>query len=146
MGNRRRARELAMQVLFQMDINGDDSMAAVELFCKHFEVPKKAKPFFLELVAGVRARLDKIDRLIEQSSDNWKISRMSGMDRNIMRVAVFELLYCSEIPAKVSINEAIDIGKKFGTEQSPAFINGILDNINISLNKKRNDGTPPESS
>ena len=146
MGNRRRARELAMQVLFQMDINGDDSTAAVELFCKHFEVPKKAKPFFLELVAGVRARLDKIDRLIEQSSDNWKISRMSGMDRNIMRVAVFELLYCSEIPAKVSINEAIDIGKKFGTEQSPAFINGILDNINISLNKNGNDGTPPESS
>jgi N utilization substance protein B len=146
MGNRRRSRELAMQVLFQMDINGDDSMEAVDLFCRHFEVPKKAKPFFLELVTGVRARRDEIDRLIEQSSDNWKISRMSGMDRNIMRVAIYELLHCHDIPSKVSINEAIDIGKKFGTEQSPAFINGILDNINISLDEEGNAGALPKSS
>ena len=146
MGNRRRSRELAMQVLFQIDINGDDSKEAVELFCGHFEVPKRAKPFFFELVDGVRARRDEIDRLIEQFSDNWKISRMSGMDRNIMRVAVYELLYCDDIPAKVSINEAIDIGKKFGTEQSPAFINGILDSINISLQEKENIGSPTESS
>ena len=146
MGNRRRSRELAMQVLFQMDINGDESTEALDLFCRHFEVPKKAKAFFLELVAGVRDRRDEIDRLIQQSSDNWKISRMSGMDRNIIRVAVYELLHCRDIPAKVSINEAIDIGKKFGTEQSPGFINGILDNINISLNEKGTTSAPPESS
>jgi N utilization substance protein B len=145
MGNRRRSRELAMQVLFQMDINGDESSEALDLFCRHFEVPKKAKAFFLELVAGVRDRRDEIDRLIQQSSDNWKISRMSGMDRNIIRVAVYELLHCRDIPAKVSINEAIDIGKKFGTEQSPGFINGILDNINISLNEKGTTSAPPES-
>jgi len=146
MGNRRRSRELAMQVLFQIDINGDDSKEAVELFCGHFQVPKKAKPFFLELVDGVRARRDEIDRLLEQFSDNWKISRMSGMDRNIMRVAVYELLYCDDIPAKVSINEAIDIGKKFGTEQSPAFINGILDSINIALHGEKNGALSPASS
>jgi N utilization substance protein B len=145
MGNRRRSRELAMQVLFQMDINGDDSKEALELFCSHFEVPKKAKPFFLELVAGVRARRNEIDSLIEKSSDNWKLSRMSGMDRNIIRVAVYELLHCRDIPAKVSINEAIDIGKKFGTEQSPGFINGILDNINISLDKKALTDAPTKS-
>lgn len=131
MGNRRRSRELAMQALFQMDISGDHSREAIELFCEHFEVPKKAKPFFLRLVEGVTACQDELDRLIERFSDNWKISRMSGMDRNIMRVAVYELLYCDDIPPKVSINEAIDIGKKFGTEHSSAFINGILDSIHI---------------
>jgi N utilization substance protein B len=137
MGNRRRSRELAMQVLFQIEMNGDDSEEAVELFCKHFEVSKNAKPFFLRLVNGVKACHDELDRLIERFSDNWKISRMSGVDRNLMRVAVYELLYCGDIPPKVSINEAIDIGRRFGTEQSPAFINGILDSIRIFLEEKK---------
>ena len=122
-----------MQVLFQMDITGDRSSEAVELFCRHFEVSRKAKPFFDQLVTGVLACRDELDRLIEQFSDNWKLSRMSGMDRNIMRVAVYELIYCEDIPPKVSINEAIDIGKKYGTQHSAAFINGILDGINIFL-------------
>lgn len=122
-----------MQVLFQMDISGDHSKDALELFCQHFEVSKKARPFFLHLVHGVNAFRDQIDKLIETSSQNWKISRMSGMDRNIMRVAVYEMIYCDDIPAKVSINEAIDIGKKFGTEQSPSFINGILDCIRMAI-------------
>jgi len=133
MSSRRRSRELAMQILFQMDINGNHSNEAVELFCKHFEVSKKARPFFLQLMEGVRTYKEKIDSLIEASSENWKISRMSGMDRNIMRIAVYEMLYCDDIPTKVSINEAIDIGKKYGTEQSPAFINGVLDSINLEL-------------
>ncbi|MBW2108111.1 MAG: transcription antitermination factor NusB [Deltaproteobacteria bacterium] len=137
MGNRRRSRELAMQVLFQMDISGDQSREALELFCKHFEVPRRSRPFFFRLVEGVQTSREEIDRLIEAASENWKISRMSGMDRNIMRVAVYELLYCDDIPAKVTINEAIDIGKKYGTEQSPAFINGILDNIKIVLGEKK---------
>jgi N utilization substance protein B len=137
MGNRRRSRELAMQVLFQMEMNGEDSEEAVELFCKHFEVSKNAKPFFLRLVNGVKACQDELDRLIERFSDNWKISRMSGVDRNLMRVAVYELLYCEDIPPKVSINEAIDIGRRFGTEQSPAFINGILDSIRIFLEETK---------
>ena len=126
-----------MQVLFQMEMNGDDSEEAVELFCKHFEVSKNAKPFFLRLVDGVKACQDELDRLIERFSDNWKISRMSGVDRNLMRVAVYELLYCEDIPPKVSINEAIDIGRRFGTEQSPAFINGILDSIRIFLEETK---------
>jgi N utilization substance protein B len=137
MGNRRRSRELAMQALFQMEMNGDDSKEAVELFCKHFEVSKDAKPFFLRLVDGVKACQDELDPLIERFSDNWKITRMSGVDRNLMRVAVYELLYCDDIPPKVSINEAIDIGKRFGTEQSSAFINGILDSIRIFLEEKK---------
>ncbi|UCG79796.1 MAG: transcription antitermination factor NusB [Desulfobacterales bacterium] len=144
MGNRRRSRELAMQALFQMDISGDYSREAIELFCKHFEVSKKAKPFFLRLVEGVKACQGELDRLIERFSDNWKISRMSGMDRNIMRVAVYELLHCDDIPPKVSINEAIDIGKKFGTEHSAAFINGILDSIHM-FSDREDPAQPTES-
>ncbi len=120
-----------------MEMNGDDSTEAVELFCKHFEVSKNAKPFFLRLVDGVKACRDELDRLIVRFSDNWKISRMSGVDRNLMRVAVYELLYCDDIPPKVSINEAIDIGKRFGTEHSSAFVNGILDSIRIFLEEKK---------
>jgi N utilization substance protein B len=121
-------------------------METVELFCQHFAVSKKAKPFFLELVEGVNTHREKIDRIIETSSANWKLSRMSGMDRNIMRVAVYEMLFCDDIPHKVSINEAIDIGKKFGTEQSPAFINGVLDNIHQSIGEKKGTSNQPAPS
>ena len=136
MGNRRRSRELAMQALYQMEMNQDHSIEAVELFCKHFGVTKNVKPFFLRLVEGVMKVQHEIDPLIKSFSENWKISRMSRADRNIMRIAVYELLYCDDIPPKVSINEAIDIGKKFGTEDSGPFINGILDSIRISLEKE----------
>jgi N utilization substance protein B len=136
MGNRRRSRELAMQALFQIEMNQDHSREALELFCKHFGVTKNVKPFFLRLVEGVKEFQHEIDPLVERFSKNWKIGRMSRADLNIMRVAVYELLYCDDIPSKVSINEAIDIGKKFGTEDSGAFINGILDSIRISLEKE----------
>lgn len=136
MGNRRRSRELAMQALFQIEMNQDHSSEALELFCKHFGVAKNVKPFFLRLVEGVKKFQHEIDPLVERFSKNWKIGRMSRADLNIMRVAVYELLYCDDIPSKVSINEAIDIGKKFGTEDSGAFINGILDSIRISLEKE----------
>ena len=125
-----------MQALFQIEMTQDDSREAIELFCEHFRVPKNAKPFFLRLVEGVREFQHEIDPLITSFSEHWKIDRMSRADRNIMRVAVYELLFCDDIPPKVSINEAIDIGKKFGTEESGAFINGILDSIRISLEKE----------
>lgn len=111
-------------------------MEAVELFCKHFGVSKNVKPFFLRLVLGVREFQHEIDSLIERFSENWKLSRMSRVDRNVIRIAVYELLHCDDIPPKVSINEAIDIGKRYGTEDSGAFINGVLDGVRISLEKK----------
>jgi len=135
MGTRRRSRVLAMQALFGMDMNQDISEAQLECFCNHFSPSKKSLPFFLELAKGVIRTRDEIDALIETYSSNWKISRMSCVDRNVMRVAVYELLYCKDVPSKVSINEAIDVGKKFGTEESGAFINGILDSINNSTGK-----------
>ena len=78
--------------------------------------------------------------MIERYSDNWKLSRMSGVDRNILRIAVYELMYCNDIPSKVTLNEAIDIGKRFGTDESGAFINGILDGIRMALKEKETLG------
>jgi N utilization substance protein B len=94
------------------------------------------RPFFLQLVNGVLAAQPQIDFLIEKYSKNWKVQRMSCVDRNVMRVAVFEMLFCPDIPPKVSINEAIDVAKKFGTEESGAFINGIVDRIRIAIEKE----------
>jgi N utilization substance protein B len=88
------------------------------------------------LVNGVLGTKGQIDALVERFSQNWKIDRMSSVDRNVMRIAVYELLYCDDIPPKVSINEAVDIGKKFGTQESGAFINGIMDSIRGELVKE----------
>jgi N utilization substance protein B len=136
MGNRRKSRELAMQALFYIDMNQNDSNELLERFCVNFNPSKKARSFFLKLVNGVIQAKSEIDSIIENFSDNWKISRMSCVDRNIIRIAVYELLYCQDIPPKVSINEAIDVGKKFGTELSGAFINGILDGIHMAFKKR----------
>jgi len=136
MGIRRRSRELAMQALFEMDMSHDDSMARLALFQDSFKPAKKVLPFFTLLVKGVIENKTEIDSLIDRHSSNWKLSRISCVDRNIIRVAVFEILFCQDIPAKVSINEAIDIGKKFSTEESGAFINGILDSVHVSLLEK----------
>ena len=136
MGNRRKSRELAMQALFYMDMSQNDSNEILKNFCSNFTPPRKMLPFFLKLVNGVIQDKGEIDSILERFSDNWKLSRMSCVDRNTMRVAVYELLYCHDIPYKVSINEAIDMGKKFGTKESGAFINGILDSIRISLEKE----------
>jgi N utilization substance protein B len=133
MGIRHQARELAMQALFYMDAQKNTSEEMLARFCDNFCPSKKTLPFFLKLVNGVRQAMPEIDALIERFSKNWKIGRMSGVDRNVMRIAVYEMLYCSDIPPKVSINEAIDVGKKFGTEDSGAFINGIIDSIRIAI-------------
>ena len=133
MGTRRQARELAMQALFYMDIRKDASEETLEYFCGCFCPSKKSRPFFRKLVNGVLGKKGQIDALVERFSQNWNISRMSCVDRNVMRIAIYEMLYCDDIPPKVSINEAVDIGKKFGTQESGAFINGIMDSIREAL-------------
>jgi len=125
-----------MQALFYMDMSQDDSNEMLERFCENFSPPKKTVPFFLKLVKGVVQGKAEIDSILERFSNNWKLNRMSCVDRNTMRIAVYELLYCRDIPYKVSINEAIDMGKKFGSKESGAFINGILDSIRIALEKE----------
>jgi len=132
-GHRRKSREHAMQVLFYLDMAGDNSNQGIETFYDHFHPAEKAIPFSRTLVAGVKRSQHLIDTTIERFSSNWKIHRMPHVDRNILRIAVFEMMYCEDIPLKVSINEAIDIAKKFGTEDSGPFINGILDSLRIAI-------------
>lgn len=122
-----------MQALFSMDMNCAFSAEMLADYCRCFAPAKRFQAFFDHLVNGVLEHRADIDAVIERYSSNWKIRRMACVDRNILRVAVFELLYCADIPAKVSINEAIDIGKRFGSPESGAFINGILDSIRKAL-------------
>jgi transcription antitermination protein NusB len=125
-----------MQALFYIDSRQCNPEEGLDLFCQSCVPPIKTRPFFLKLVGGVSAGKAEIDMLIERFSSNWKVSRMSGVDRNVLRIAVFELMGCPDIPAKVTLNEAIDIGKRFGTEESGAFINGILDSIHQAVEKE----------
>jgi N utilization substance protein B len=110
----------------------------MDLFCRNFEPPQNVMPFLIKLCKGVIKHKPEIDSLIDRFSSNWKIDRISCVDRNVMRIAIFEMLHCDDIPAKVSINEAIDVGKKYGTEESGAFINGILDSIRKLIENEKN--------
>ena len=126
---RRKGRELALQALYQIEITGDISAGAVDSFLSHFEGAAKAKDFARRLVSGVISQRAEIDRRIEQSTENWKLTRLAKIDFLILRLATYELVYCPDIPNNVSLNEAIEIGKRFGTDDSAAFINGVLDQI-----------------
>ncbi len=139
MGRRRKAREVALQVLFEIDALGIEAKEAIELFWRNFEAPREARTFSSRLIKGVCDKREQIDTLIATCSDNWTLNRMSRVDRNILRIAVYELLYCDDVPPKVTLNEAIDLGKDFGTENSGSFINGILDALNARLKKKDGD-------
>jgi N utilization substance protein B len=133
MGRRRQARELAMQALYFLDARAGDPEEALALFHRNFTPPRKARVFMDQLVQGVATRRAAIDDIIEQYSENWKVFRMPRVDRNVIRMAVFEMFWQADIPSSVSINEAIDLGKKYGTDESGAFINGILDRIRKAL-------------
>ena len=135
MQERRKAREVALQVLYSLNFVNLDVEKAMELFWGNFIAPKTAKEFAALLVEGTWEHKEELDKLIAECSDNWSLSRMSKVDISILRMAVFEFLYCDDIPPKVSINEAVDLGKIFGSENSGSFINGILDALNLKLNK-----------
>lgn len=124
-----------MQALFSMDMSGAFSEEGFADHCRCFPAGKRFQSFFDHLVNGVLINKSHIDTVIEDYSSNWKLRRMACVDRNILRMAAFELLYCADIPAKVTINEAIDIGKKFGSPESGSFINGILDSIRIAIER-----------
>jgi transcription antitermination protein NusB len=145
MGIRRQARELAMQALFSMDMSNAFSGEMFEDYCGCFPPGKRFYPFFEYLVKGVLENKTLIDQVIERYSSNWKIRRMACVDRNILRIGVFEILFSADIPVKVSINEAIDIGKRFGTPESGAFINGILDSIRLALESGQLEKAPPSA-
>jgi N utilization substance protein B len=126
---RRKSREFALQVLYQLDITKQDVIKTLAQFQDHFSGNEERDDFMERLVLGVLEHCQEIDRLIEKYSENWRLVRMNIVDRTILRMAIFELLYCEEIPPKVTLNEAIELGKRYGSEDSGSFINGILDRI-----------------
>jgi N utilization substance protein B len=129
LGNRRKGRELALQALYQIEITGDTSSAAVESFLKHFEGNPKAKEFAHRLVSGAVSQRSEIDSRIERCAEHWRLERMSKVDLLILRLATYELVFCPDIPLEVSLDEAIEMGKRFGTHDSAHFINGVLDQV-----------------
>jgi N utilization substance protein B len=139
-GSRTRSREIALQVLYSCDHEERPDPACWEMTLADVEASPEVKAFARELVAGVLGQRDEIDRLISGAADNWDLSRLAVVDRNVLRLSVHELLGRRDIPAKVSINEAIELGKRFSTAQSGAFINGILDRIRRDLNLPVDDG------
>jgi N utilization substance protein B len=136
MGPRRKGRELALQALYQLEMTGDSSPRAVELFLSHFEGGAEAKDFARRLIAGVGASRAEIDQVIERAAEHWKLSRMAKVDLTILRLAAYELLFCPDIPVNVSLDEAIEIGKRYGSADSATFINGILDQVAHSSGAK----------
>jgi transcription antitermination factor NusB len=145
MGKRRRSRELAIKVLFHLEFSKkDDPAVTFDLICNNFGISKDIEIFSKELVLGVCEHIKELDNLISKASQNWRLERIARVDHSILRLAVYELLYRGDIPPKVSINEAVDLGKKFGTEESGAFINGIVDKIYTSLNKTSRNTGPGE--
>ena len=129
MGARRKARELALQMLFQFDMSGN----VPDMIIDTFEDLQKSKPntreFATKIFKGTVDHIEKIDEMIQAQADNWRLSRMAVVDRNIIRMSIYEFLHEDDTPKLVIIDEAIEIAKKFGTQKSSQFINGILDGI-----------------
>jgi N utilization substance protein B len=131
MGLRREARELAMQMLYALDSNGSVGVReTLQTFREeHNETNSKVREFAEGLVWGVHAQREVIDKAIQTRSNNWTLARMPQVDLNVMRLAAYELMFRADIPKKVSINEAIEVVRRYGDKESPAFVNGILDEI-----------------
>jgi len=139
MGPRHQARERALQILFQYDIHGKPGLWLDE-FWKPLKDTEETKTFAEQLVAGVLEHKKDVDTLIGRYATNWTISRMQIVDRNILRIGAYELLWLDEVPAKVTMNEAIELAKDFGDDEAAKFVNGVLDKVLASeprLERKR---------
>ena len=112
-----------------MEYNPGDPGESFDRVCESFGPPKEVRAYSREVVLGVWEKKADLDRLIRRSSKNWRVERMTRVDRNILRIAIYEVVYRKDVPPKVSIDEAVELGKRYGTEESGAFINGILDHI-----------------
>jgi N utilization substance protein B len=134
--SRSRCREWALQFLYQAEFSEGRGPEDLERFWRHFQKEGEVPAFLQELVAGVAAHLLELDALIARHSEHWRLERMTVVDRNLLRLAIFELLYQPEIPPKVVINEAVEMAKRYGTEASGAFVNGILDQVREALGRE----------
>lgn len=144
MGQRRTARECALQMLYEFDVGKNPKDEILQTFWRMNEHPDSVGDFANQLFTGTIDRLEEIDAVIQQNTKNWRLVRLAAVDRNILRLAVFELLSDSRTPETVVINEALEIARKFSTQESATFVNGVLDSIKNALIVKRpnNDGQP----
>ena len=144
MRKRTKARELALQMLYELDIRKEPLRPFLDDFWKpylknHEDTDSQVKYFANELVKGTIEHLEEIDKIIASYAKNWQLKRMAVIDRNIIRMGSFELLYLKDIPPKVSLNEAIELAKRYGDTESSKFVNGILDRINKEKANKKED-------
>lgn len=123
---RKVARESAMKLLYQMELNGDFSQDAVEVFFENNDSKLDENEYINEVIKGIKDNMEEIDSFIEKYSQGWKIKRIANIDLSILRIAVFEMMFKDDIPHQVSINEAVDVAKKYSTEESSKYINGLL--------------------
>lgn len=138
MGLRRKSRELALQFLYGHDFQGRSNAPEavseeLDIFCGVFETNEKALPYGRKLVMGLCGCEEAIDSLIAEHSHNWRVERMSLVDRNILRIAIYEMQHGEDVPNQVAINEALEIAKRYSVKESIAFINGILDSVKASI-------------
>ena len=133
MRKRTKAREYALKILYAVDITGEDPEKCIEIFWKDNDEPnKEIVEFTNAVVLGFHKNRELIDKVITAHTTNWQLKRMAVIDRNVLRAATYELLFCEDVPPKVAINEAIDIAKKYGDKDSGSFVNGVLDKISKS--------------
>jgi N utilization substance protein B len=147
---RTRAREIAMQVLFQFDLRGPGYAEELgktlrELCADESEGQTDVLEFAARLVEGTLAHREEIDQRLQSVTRNWDLRRMANVDRNVLRMAMHELMFCQDVPPKVAINEAIELGKKYSTANSGGFVNGILDRIRIDIERERSLRSQPPS-
>ena len=129
MGKRRSARELALKFLYQTEFNEGAIQEQLDQFWMRLSIQDETRSFMKALVESTFLHLAEIDEILKKYSEHWALDRMTVIDRNILRFGVCELLYFSSVPPKVAINEAVEVAKKYGNEESPDFINGVLDRI-----------------
>lgn len=142
MATRREAREWALQVLFHLDVNPDKPEKVLRWFWQEYDAADARNRAFVErVVLGVGEHRKEIDDLITQYAENWSLHRMGVVDRNVLRMAIFEMLYCEDIPPVVSINEAVDVAKYFGNDESGRFVNGIVDRIRKTIQREPRQAT-----
>lgn len=135
MGTRRISREAALQFLYQDDFSPEADISPAGLverydqFCVIYQINKKARSYALELIQGVVEKQKELDHIVEKAADNWRMSRIAVTDRNLLRIATYEMNFRDDVPAQVAINEALEVAKRFCSDESPMFINGVLDAV-----------------
>jgi N utilization substance protein B len=142
-GARHSGREAALQMLFQIEASGVDADAAIALFWRNFEADPEGRPYADEIIRGLSEKRADVDAAITGASSNWRIERMARVDRNLLRLGGWELMFRPDVPLAVVLDEAVELAKAYGTDESSAFVNGVLNQIGETVrpNEPRHDAT-----